>query len=69
MVSILSEYVHESVIVGLTLGQANRRWVEVLLKQCLQLCLGVILIQTNQLVEGGRGERERESEREREIIK
>lgn len=70
MVSILSEYVHESIIVGLTLGQANGCRVEVLLEQCLQLCLCVILIKTNQLAgeRGGRKRRRRERE-ERGVTK
>ena len=61
MVPILSEYVHESIIVGLTLSKADGSGVKVLLKQCLQLCFSVILIKTNQLEGGGRkggGERE-----------
>ena len=51
MVTILSEYVHESIIVGLTLGQADGSGVQILLEQCLQLCLRIILIKTDQLVE------------------
>ena len=66
MVSILSEYVHESIIVGLTLGQANGCRVEVLLEQCLQLCFCVILIKTNQLVEVKRRRRRRERGRGRQ---
>ena len=62
MVSILSEYVHESIIVGLTLGQADGCGVEILFEQCLQLGLCVILIKTNQLV--GRGRRGVGGERE-----
>ena len=45
----MSEDVNESIIVGLTLGQADGSGVEVLLKECLQLRLCVILIQTNHL--------------------
>ena len=66
MVSILSEYVHESIIVGLTLGQANGCRVEVLLEQCLQFSLCVILIKTNQLVEvKRRREKGRQGEKDR----
>lgn len=58
MVAILSENVHESIVVGLALSQTDGRRVKVLLEQCLQLCLCVVLIKTNQL----RMERERERE-------
>ena len=63
MVSVLSEYVHESIVVGLALGETDGSGVEVLLKQCLKLCLGVILIKTDELL---RREREERRERERE---
>lgn len=53
MVAILSEDVDEPIIVGLTPGQVDGCGIQVLLEQCLQLCLGVILVQTYHLERGG----------------
>ena len=49
MVTILSEDVHQSIIVGLAPGQTDGSRIEVLLKESLQFSLGVIFIQADQL--------------------